>query len=88
MHYQKVPESNMSNDVVKVEGTAFLRDIHSMGLSNTDHVAKNDYYMKAKLLKTQRDEINTIKDDMNSLKGDMAIIKSLLEKLTDKGRNG
>ena len=78
----------MQNDVVKVEGTTFLRDINSMGLSNTDTVAKNDYYMKAKMLKTQRDEINTIKGDMASLKGDMDIIKSLLEKLTDKGRNG
>jgi archaellum component FlaC len=74
--------------VVKVEGTAFLRDIKSMGLSNTDFAAKNEYYLKAKLLKTQKDEINTIKSEVNSLKGDLQDIKSLLEQLMDKGRNG
>lgn len=74
--------------IVKVEGTSFVRDVKSMGLSNTDFAAKNEYYLKAKLLKTQRDEINTIKSDVNSLKGDLRDIKSLLEQLMDKGRNG
>lgn len=73
---------------VKVEGTAFVRDTKSMGLSNTDFSAKNEYYLKARLLKTQKDEINTIKSDVNSLRSDIQDIKSLLEQLMDKGRNG
>lgn len=73
---------------VKVEGTSFLRDTKSMGLSNVDFSAKNEYHLKVKLLKTQKEEINTIKSDVNSLKSDIKDIKSLLEQLMDKGRNG
>lgn len=73
---------------VKVEGTTFVRDINTMALSNTDFAAKNEYYLKAKLIKTQRDEINNLKADMANIKGDMQDIKNLLVQLMDKGRNG
>ena len=44
--------------LVKVTGTNFVRDTRSMALINTDEMARNEYYTKAKLLKTQKDEIN------------------------------
>lgn len=69
------------NDQVKVEGTTFIRDIKSMGLSNMDPAARNEYYAKVELLKRQKSEINTIKNEVDSLKIDLCEIKSLLSQL-------
>ena len=74
--------------LVKVTGTNFVRDTNSMALLNTDDNAKNEYYAKVRLLKTQKEEINKINKDINDLKDDMSDIKNLLKKLLDKEVNG
>jgi hypothetical protein len=78
----------MQIETVKVEGTNFVRELKSMGLSNLDSFSKNEYYSKVKMLKSQKDEINTIRKDVNSLRTDIQDIKSLLEQLLNKGTNG
>lgn len=75
----------MKNDIVKVQGTNFVREVSSMGLSNLDTAAKNEYYAKVQMLKTQKHEINNINVEMNSLKKEMSEIKELLVKLLSKG---
>jgi len=74
--------------LVKVTGTQFIRDTKSMALINTDDASKNEYYSKARMLKTQKDEINTVKSEIKSIKDDMNDIKELMLKLLEKGQNG
>ena len=74
--------------VVKVEGAPFVRDVASMGLSNVDTNSRNEYYSKLALLKTQKNEINTIKSEIDSIKSDVQDIKQLLRQLLGKGTNG
>jgi hypothetical protein len=78
----------MQIETVKVEGTNFVRELKSMGLSNLDTFSKNDYYSKVRMMKSQKDEINNIRKDVISLRTDMQDIKSLLEQLLNKGTNG
>lgn len=66
---------------VKVEGTNLVRDTNTMGLSNRDLTSRNEYYMKAKMLKGQKEEINNIKSEISE-------IKNLLKQLLEKGTNG
>jgi hypothetical protein len=73
---------------VKVTGTNFVRDTESMALMNTDDVSKNEYLSKVKLLKTQKDEINTVKAEIANIKEDMGEIKQLMLQLLDKNKNG
>jgi hypothetical protein len=73
---------------VKVEGTNFIRDTNTMGLSNRDLTAKNEYMMKVKMLKTQKEEINNVKSEMSQIKNELAEVKELLIQFLGKGRNG
>jgi hypothetical protein len=73
---------------VKIEGAPFIRDVKSMGLSNIDVASKNEYYAKLNLIKTQKEEINTIRSEVVSIKNDMQQIKELLGQLLGKGTNG
>jgi hypothetical protein len=66
---------------VKVTGTPFVRDTNSMGLSNTDSAAKDEYYNKVRLIQSQRQQINKVNEELSELKGDMADIKQLLAQL-------
>lgn len=59
-----------------------------MALINKDNSARDDYYAKVKLLKTQKDEINIIKADISSLREDIGEIKEILRQLIGKGTNG
>jgi cell shape-determining protein MreC len=59
-----------------------------MGLSNIDVASKNEYYAKLNLIKTQKEEINTIRSEVVSIKNDMQQIKELLGQLLGKGTNG
>lgn len=68
-------------DEVRVEGTTFIRDIKSMGLSNMDPTARNEYYAKVEMLKRQKSEINTLKQEVGSIKTDLHEIKTLLSQL-------
>ena len=75
-------------ETVKVEGTTFIRELGSMGLSNIDVNARNEYYSKSRMLKTQKNEINIIKSEMSALQTDVNDIKELLKQLIGKGSNG
>lgn len=74
--------------LVKVEGTNFVRDTETMVLMNTDEGAKNEYLSKVRMLKNQKEEINTVKSEIASIRQDMDEIKQLMLKLLDKGSNG
>lgn len=73
---------------VKVEGTSFIREVSSMGLSNLDNNAREEYYAKVRLLKTQKQEINSIKCELSDVKNDITEIKQMLAQLIGKGTNG
>ena len=70
--------------LVKVTGTQFIRDTGSMALINTDEVGKNDYLSKVRMMKAQKDEINTVKAEIADIKDDMQEIKQLMLKLLNK----
>lgn len=70
---------------VKVTGTSFIRDINSMGLSNIDPVAKEEYYAKSKMMHAQKQELNSIRSEIDIVKNDLSDIKQLLLQLMDKG---
>jgi hypothetical protein len=73
---------------VKVKDSNFVRDTKTMGLSNRDFTAKEEYYNKVNLMKKQKNEINNLKNEINFVKEDVSEIKSLLIQLLDKERNG
>ena len=52
-----------------------------MGISNTDSVAKDEYYNKVRLIQSQKQQINKVNEELSELKGDMAEIKTLLAQL-------
>lgn len=70
--------------LVKVTGTNFVRDTASMAILPPDTAQKNDYFAKVRLVKSQKDEINSIKSEINVIKTDMCEIKSLLKQLIGK----
>lgn len=74
-------------NVVKVEGTSFVRDTSTMALSNTDFTSRNEYFLKAKLIRTQKEEINKINTEMSDIRSDISDVKNLLIQLLE-GRNG
>jgi hypothetical protein len=69
---------------VKVTGTSFVRDINSMGLSNTDTVAKDEYYSKLRMMKSQKEQLNMVKEEIDNVKIEMSEIKQLLQLLISK----
>jgi len=69
---------------VRVTGTNFIRDTKGMVLTNTDDVARNEYYSKVQMMKKQKDEINTLKTEMESIKDDVSQIKQMMLKLMEK----
>lgn len=81
MLYQQEQDYKM---LVKVTGTNLVRDTSSMALINTDNEAKNEYYNKLRMMKIQREEINSVKTEIETMKQDMADIKSMMVKLLEK----
>lgn len=73
---------------VKVKDSPFVRDTETMALSNTDFMAKEEYYNKVKLIKRQKEEINNLKVEISSIKNDVSEIKNLLLQIIGKDRNG
>jgi hypothetical protein len=71
--------------LVKVTGTSLIRDTNSMALINTDTESKNEYYNKLRMMKIQKEEINSVKTEIEIIKQDMADIKSMMVKLLEKG---
>jgi septal ring factor EnvC (AmiA/AmiB activator) len=71
--------------LVKVNDSNFVRDTNSMALLNTDSSAKEEYLMKSRLIKSQKEEISKINNEISSLKTDISDIKSMLVQiLSDK----
>jgi hypothetical protein len=69
---------------VKVTGTNFIRDVNSMGLSNTDTAARDEYYNKVRIMKNQKEQINSMNNEIDSIKTDVHEIKQLLQQLLSK----
>ena len=74
--------------LVEVKDTKFVRDTNSMALVNKDNSARDEYYAKVRMLKHQKEEINTLRSEISSMKNDMSDIKNLLAQLIGKGNNG
>jgi hypothetical protein len=74
--------------LVKVEGTNMYRDTKTMALMNKDDAARDEYYMKKRLIQNQKQEINTVKVEIETIKNEMSEIKQLMLKLLEKGSNG
>ncbi len=73
---------------VNVKDSKYVRDTNSMALINNDSSAREDYLMKSKILKSQKEEINNIRIEVSSIKNDIDEIKKLLVQLLGKGTNG
>lgn len=71
--------------LLDVKESKFVRDMNSMALINKDASARDEYYAKARLLKVQKDEINSMKADISSLREDIGEIKDILRQLLGKG---
>jgi len=69
---------------VKVKDSNFVRDTNSMGLINTDYSAKEEYYNKVRLFKSQKEQINNMNKEISDLKTDISEIKHLILKLAEK----
>jgi hypothetical protein len=70
--------------LVKVTDTSFVRDTTSMGLSNTDVSARNEYQAKLNMLRIQKEQHNNVQQQIDALKNDVCEIKDLLIKLLEK----
>jgi hypothetical protein len=70
--------------LVKVTGTNFIRDTASMAILPPDNTQKNDYLSRVRLVKAQKDEINSLKSEIDGMKTDVSEIKSLLKQLIGK----
>lgn len=69
---------------IKVNGSEYVRDTHSMGLSNTNTNEKNEYFAKLRIIQNQKEGINRVNEEINSLKNDVSEIKTLLSQLLNK----
>ena len=47
---------NMSNNLVQVEDTPYVRDVHSKAILNTDRVGLQNYYVQRDLYKKEQAE--------------------------------
>ena len=68
----------MSQNLVQVEDTSFVRDIHSKAILNTDINGLNEYRMKREISKRQQEEKQQDKQRLDKLEQDMQDIKQLL----------
>jgi hypothetical protein len=70
--------------LVKVNNTNFVRDTESMAIINVDNNAKNEYYEKVRLAKSQKEQINKMNADISDLRDDIGQIKQLIQLLVNK----
>ena len=70
--------------LVKVNNTNFVRDTESMAIINVDNNAKNEYYEKVRLAKSQKEQINKMNADISDLRNDIGQIKQLIQLLVSK----
>ena len=73
--------------LVDIKDSKFKRDTSSMVLINNDFSAREEYILKSKLIKSQKDEINKINTEISDIRSDISDVKNLLIQLLE-GRNG
>jgi len=66
---------------VKITGTKLVRDVNSMGISNVDQTAKNEYYEKSRAAKIAKEDINKVKHEVLELKSEITELKELIQQL-------
>ena len=74
-------------DTVQTENKAFVRDLHSKALLNTDRVALENHRQKMRLQDQQKSEWQIMKskvDELNTVRIEMLEIKALLQELLHK----
>jgi hypothetical protein len=71
--------------LLKVQGTKLVRDPRTGAIINQDRAGLEEYLAKRRGMESQREEINKVKSDMDEMKQDLTDIKSLLQKLLEKG---
>ena len=82
--YLQVPDINM---LVEIKDSKFTRDTSSMVLINNDFSAREEYILKSRLIKSQKEEINKINTEITDIRSDIFEVKKLLIQLLE-GRNG
>jgi hypothetical protein len=74
----------MSENLVQVEDTSFVRDIHSKAILNTDMVGLQNYYVQRDLYKKEQSEKIQASNRLTQLEEDMSEIKMMLRQLVSK----
>ena len=74
----------MNENLVQVEDTSFVRDIHSKAILNTDIVGLQNYYVQRDLYKKEQAEKIQASNRLTQLEEDMSEIKTMLRQLVSK----
>ena len=74
----------MSQNLVQVEDTSFVRDIHSKAILNTDRVGLQNYYTQRELYRKEQAEKIEASNRLTQLEEDMSEIKTMLRELVSK----
>lgn len=74
----------MSNNLVQVEDTPYVRDVHSKAILNTDRVGLQNYYVQRDLYKKEQAEKLQASNRLTQLEEDMSEIKTMLRQLVSK----
>jgi hypothetical protein len=69
---------------VKINGANMVRDTNSMGISNQDSAAKEEYYAKVRMIQNQKEGLNKVNEEINELRCELGDIKGLLMQLLNK----
>jgi hypothetical protein len=77
----------MSDNLVQVEDSTYVRDIHSKAILNTDRAGLQNYYIQRDLYKKEQAEKLETQNRLTQIENDMSDIKMLLLKLLDKDMN-
>tara|TARA_R110001583_G_scaffold170170_1_gene323524 strand:+ start:319 stop:555 length:237 start_codon:yes stop_codon:yes gene_type:complete len=75
-------------EAIQTEDTSFVRDLHSKALINTDRVALENHRRKRQLEIQQAQRLHEMEskvEELVNVKDEMLEIKSLLQKLVNKG---
>ncbi len=74
----------MSDNLVQVENTSFVRDIISKAILNTDRVGLHKYLVQKELHKKEQNEKQQASNRLTKLEEDMSDIKTMLRQLASK----
>ena len=74
----------MNDNLVQVEDTPYVRDIHSKAILNTDRAGLQNYYVQRDLHKKEQAEKLQANNRLTQLEEDMSEIKAMLRQLVSK----